>query len=113
LIVFSLKDFDINQGESFEEWEKEQILSNVLTRLRQISSLSIEEALSKQMINKYDSFPVKSDFYYPKHIREGVNWASIRIKGKERIIGYIEDNIFYLVFLDKDHRFWITEKKHT
>ena len=112
-IVFSLKDFDINQGQSFEVWEKERILSNLLTRLREISVYTIEEALSKQFIKGYDSFPKKSDFYQPKHIPEGVNWGALRIKGKERVIGYIEENIFYVVFLDKDHRFWITEKKHT
>lgn len=112
-IVFSLKDFDINQGQSFVNWEKENILSNLLTRLREICAYTIEEALSKQIVKKYDNFPIKSDFHHPKHIPEGVNWGAIRIKGKERIIGYIEDNIFFVVFLDKDHRFWITEKKHT
>ena len=44
-VVFSLKDFDINQGQKFEEWEKEKILSNLLVRFRQISCYTIEEAL--------------------------------------------------------------------
>jgi len=112
-VVFSLKDFDINQGQKFEEWEEEKILSNLLTRLREISAYSIEDALGKQIIKVYDNFPVNSDFSHPKHVPEGVKWSTIGIKGKERIVGYFEDNVFYVVFLDKDHRFWITEKKHT
>jgi hypothetical protein len=34
-------------------------------------------------------------------------------KGKECVIGYFEDNIFQIVFLDKDHEFWKTKKKNT
>ena len=33
------------------------------------------------------------------------------IKGqKGRVAGHIIDNIFYVVFLDREHRFYITEK---
>ena len=112
-VVFSLKDFDINQGQKFEKWEEEKILSKLLTRLREISAYSMEEALGKQIIKIYDNFPDNSDFNHPKHIPEGVKWSAIRIKGKERIVGYLEENIFHVVFLDKDHRFWITKKTHT
>ena len=113
LIVFSLKDFDINQGQTFEEWEQKKILSNLLTRLRQVSSFSITEAQQNGILTIYKDFPDRTDFTHPKHISQGVEWAVISIQGKERIAGYIDDNVFYIVFLDKDHRFWITGKKHT
>ncbi len=113
LIVFSLKDFDINQGQSFEDWEKEKILSNLMRRLQQISSLTITEAQQNKILKIYGDFPIKSEFKHPKHVPIGVKWAVIAIQGKERIVGYVEDNVFYIVFLDKDHKFWITEKKHT
>lgn len=112
-IVFSLKDFDINQGQSFEDWEEESILSELMTRLRQVSSFSVPEAEQQGILKIYGDFPSESDFKHPKHIPPGVNWASISIRGKIRIGGYLEDNVFYIVFLDKDHRFWITKKKHT
>ncbi|NOX88348.1 MAG: hypothetical protein GXO77_04920 [Calditrichaeota bacterium] len=112
-VVFSLKDFDINQGQTFEKWEQERILANLLTRLRQLSMFSVEEAIQRQIIKPYDAFPQNSEFCHPKHIPEGVRWATIRIKGKERIAGYIDENVFYIVFLDKDHKFWISKKKHT
>ena len=36
------------------------------------------------------------------------------VKGqKGRVAGHIIDNIFYVVFLDREHRFYITEKRHT
>jgi len=115
LIVFSLKDFDINQEESFEDWEREKILSILMKRLQEISSFSITEAQQNGILTIYGDFPTKTDFTHPRHIPQGVNWARIEIKGKQkiRIAGYVEENIFYIVFLDKDHRFWITEKKHT
>jgi len=115
LMVFSFKDFDPTQGQNFEEWEQEKILSILMTRLREISSFSITEAQQNGILTVYGDFPIKTDFIHPKHIPQGVNWARIEIKGKQkiRIAGYIEDNVFYIVFLDKDHRFWITEKKHT
>jgi hypothetical protein len=112
-VVFSLKDFDINQGQSFEEWEKDQILSHLLTRLREISAHTIENALSKKIITLYDSFPTNTEFKHPKHIYRAVRWGTIHINGKIRICGYLEENIFYIVFLDKDHQFWISKKKHT
>ncbi len=112
-VIFSLKDFDINQGQSFTEWEEETILSKLMTRLRELSSLSIQEAITNGIIKVYDDFPPKSDFSHPAFIPAGVKWATIHIRGKERIAGYIDENVFFVVFLDKDHRFWITEKKHT
>ncbi len=112
-IVFSLKDFDRTQGQSFKDWESEKILSNLMNRLREISSFSVTEAQQNGILKIYGDFPKYSDFKQPKHIPIGVNWAVIKIQGKERIAGYIVDNVFYIVFLDKDHKFWITQKKHT
>lgn len=112
-IVFSLKDFDINQGQSFEDWEKKCILSKLLVHLRQVSSFTIEEAIRQQVIKPYKSFPIRTNFHHPKHVAKGVRWGTIRLNGKERIAGYIDENLFSIVFLDMDHEFWITPKKNT
>ncbi len=112
-IVFSLKDFDQTQGQSFDKWEEETILAKLMVRLREISGYTIIEAINKGILNDYKTFPEKSDFKFPTYIHPDVNWAALVIGGKERVAGYIEDNVFYIVFLDKDHRFWISEKKHT
>jgi hypothetical protein len=115
LIVLSFKDFDRNQGQSFENWEEENLLALAVTKLQAVCILTRIEATHKQIIKEYSKgqFPPKSDFYHPKHISNDIAWCSMHIQGKECVIGYFDDNIFNIVFLDKDHKFWITEKKHT
>jgi len=45
---------------------------------------------------------------------EDTEWASIRIQGKERIIGFVEKGfIFQIVFLDKEHLYYPSNKKHS
>jgi hypothetical protein len=105
--------FDQNQGQRFDEWEEETILAKLMVRLREISNYTVIEAINKEILKDYGKFPENTEFRFPIYIHQGVNWASLRIQGKERVAGYIEDNIFYIVFLDKDHEFWICEKKYT
>ena len=113
LIVFSFAHFDQNQGQSFKEWEEGKILAKMNTRLREISNFSVIEAKTNGILKEYGQFPENTEFNFPRYLHPGVSWASLRIAGKERVAGYLEDNVFYIVFLDKDHRFWISEKKHT
>lgn len=114
-IALSFKDFDVNQGQDFKEWENEKILALAIDKLRSICQLTVSQATAQGIIKCYTkvSFPPKSNFTHPKHILPDVTWCSMHIQGKECVIGYFEDNIFNVVFLDKDHEFWITEKKHT
>lgn len=117
-IVFSFKDFDIRQippGQSFEEWQDEKILAYTLNKFGHICALNIVEAQQQGMIKIYKDFPEKSDFELPRHILGDVNWAVIMdIKGqKGRVAGHIIDNVFYVVFLDKEHKFYKTSKKNT
>lgn len=114
-IVLSFKDFDRNQGQSFKQWEEDELLALAIGKLHEACNLTRLEATRQQIIKEYPQgeFPPNSDFVHPKHIPDDISWSSMHIQGKECVIGYFEDNIFYIVFLDKDHRFWITEKKNT
>ncbi|MDM1557510.1 hypothetical protein [Chryseobacterium indologenes] len=114
-IVLSLRNRDRNQGESYEEWQEEEILALAMMKLQEVCNLTKIEATSRQIIKEYPKgvFPPNSDFTHPRHIPDDISWCSMHIQGKECIIGYFEENIFYIVFLDKDHRFWITQKKNT
>ncbi len=118
-VVFNFKDFLGNQPEgneqSFETWQTEGILSRLLKKLIHISGLTIQEAKQQNIITEYGRFLGKSDFKCPKKFEPGVRWSVIKkITGqKGRIVGHIVDNIFFVVFLDKDHQFWKTEKKNT
>ncbi len=114
-IVLSLRNRDRNQGESYDEWQEEEILALALMKLQEVCNLTKIEATTSQIIKEYPKgvFPPNSDFTHPRHIPDDISWCSMHIQGKECIIGYFEENIFYIVFLDKDHRFWITQKKNT
>ena len=115
LIVLSFKNFDINQGQSFSEWQTENLLALALEKLRSLCEYTIAQATNLGLLKIYSksTFPTETAFEHPKHIPQDVDWSSMHIGNKPCIIGYFEDNIFYVVFLDKDHEFWITKKKHT
>lgn len=110
-VVFSFKDFDKTQippGQTYEEWQEKGYLAYLLEKLSHISELNMIEAKQQKYITEYGSFPKLSDFEHPRHIAEDVNWAVIKkIKGqKGRVAGHIIGNVFYIVFLDLEHRFW-------
>ncbi len=114
-LVFGFSMLDINQGQNYKDWEESEILSKALLRIQGLCSMTAKEAKQQQIIKEYgNEIPKGSDFERPKHIPEDIKWASIRIQGKERIIGYLEDNyIFQVVFLDKEHSFYPSKKKNT
>ena len=112
-ICFNFKYLDKNQGQTYENWEEEKLLALMLNRFTHLSSQNIMEA-QKGILKIYgEQFPDKSAFDYPDYIPQNVKWGSIRIQGEERVIGFIKDNIFYVVFLDKNHKFWPSTKKNT
>ena len=114
-ILFSLRDFDRNQGQPFTEWENDKLLALAMDKLSQLSQLTMAQAQQQRLLKIYSKvdFPPKSNFTYPKHVKDGVIWASFHIQGKECMIGHIEEDVFHIVFLDREHEFWITEKKNT
>ena len=117
-MVFSFKDFDIKQiptGQSYDYWQEDKLLAYMLQNFGHICELNIVEARQQKVLKIYGGFPAKTDFKAPQHITDDVNWAVIMdIKGqKGRVAGHIIDNIFYVVFLDQEHRFYITEKRNT
>jgi hypothetical protein len=111
-LLFSFKDFDHTQGQTFLQWERESLLSVMLDKMKEYSKKTIMEA-QKAGFTIYGSFPPKSLFKQPKYITEDAIWASMHIQGKECIAGHVVDSVFHVVFLDKDHQFWLTAKKHT
>lgn len=115
LIAISLKNFDRNQGQDFEEWQKNELLALAINKLQGVCTKTRLEAIAEGIIKEYPkgNFPPNSDFYHPQHIEPDIAWCSFHIQGKECIIGFFDDNIFHIVFLDMNHRFWITQKKNT
>lgn len=111
-ICFSWAKLDNTQGQNIDEWEKEELLSKLSKRLQQIGQFESTHALAQQLIKQYTKigFPENSKFKEPNHVKPSY-WAVIHItqNSKEVVAGYIEENIFYIVFLDKEHHFWPTD----
>jgi hypothetical protein len=112
-LLFSLRDFDHTQGQTFHDWHKSALLHILMERIKEFCKFSRLEAEQNNCLKVYGNFPVNSVFKHPTYISEDAEWASLHIQGKERIAGHIIGNIFYVVFLDKEHHFWPTKKKHT
>lgn len=110
--VVSFQYLDRNQGQTFEEWDKEGLLVNMLNTLRDYCGKTMQENKGDKF-KEYGYFPPKTNFVHPKHVPQDVSWASLHLSGRVCLGGHIYENIFYVVFLDKNHEFWITEKKHT
>lgn len=70
-------------------------------------------------------FQKKSDFKHPLYVPFEAQWARFRINNLSRLIGfvipakshakqhsttheYFDKNTFYVVFLDRNHRFYLT-----
>ncbi len=115
LILFSFKDFDSQQcppGQTFKQWENLGLLSNLMTKFVDLNNMNRVEATQRKCIELYKSFPPVSDFKIPNHIKGDVTWGTIQDIGgqKHRVAGYMIGNVFYVVFLDKDHKFWKMRK---
>lgn len=116
-ILFSFKDFDCAQvppGQSYKDWQKEELLAYMLEEFGHLSQWTMQQAQENKILTIYGDFPSKSDFKAPKHIdiASDVQWAVIKnVKGqKGRVAGHVIGNVFYVVFLDKNHVFWKMKK---
>lgn len=110
-MAFSFIHMSQDQGASFEQWEEQGMLVKAMARLREYSHKKVSQADSTYTI--YGDFPPNTKFYHPKNVPPDANWARIHVDGKHIIAGHVLKNVFYVVFLDSDHSFWVTEKKHT
>ena len=114
-LVFGLKYLDRSQGQTFEDWEVNEILAKALNRISGLCNMTLQQAIASQIVKNYGKgLPANSKYKIPKNLPDDTEWSSIRVQGKERIIGFIEKGfIFQVVFLDKEHLFYPSKKKHT
>ena len=127
-LSFSLKYFDGSQkaGQDFKDWNDKQ-KQELLEKLRDYSRESKLFWLNQRVgggglkvLEIYGTFPKNSDFEYPKHVPEKERRARLRMESAMRLVGFfvpedvveelkLSSDIFYIVFLDKDHRFYKME----
>lgn len=133
---FNFSYFDSSQavGQNFSDWTNVQ-LNELLNKIKDFTTKPLEywrrELTSNglSVLVTYGTFPTnKSSFTCPKHIPIQALWGRFRLGSKIRLIGftvpvelhknlhtetneYFDKNTFYVVFLDRDHCFYRTEKK--
>lgn len=110
----SFQDLDTTQkfGSAFLDWQKAGLLSLAMETLRGFCCLPMRQQIDGDKFAIYDSFPPegRTMYEYPKNVPEDAHWAKIHVNGPAVIIGHIVNDTFYVVFLDKTHKFWLTEK---
>lgn len=121
-IVISYIHLDRTQGQTFEQWDttKGRLLrwENIIQHL---NTLTVSQALITGAIVKYNkikvdihNMPENSKWKYPKHLNnKDITWCKIVVMQLVRVIGFLDNNIFYVVFLDENHEFYPTEPKNT
>jgi len=116
LLTFSFSKHIKGEGQSIEEWGALGLLEPLILRLKYLGQYSTLAVRQKKWITEYHkvNFPPNSKFTEPRHI-QNVTWAVLHIKptSKEVVAGYIENEVFYIVFLDKEHNFWPSPLKNT
>ena len=132
---FNFSYFDASQkvGQKFHEWNHKQ-LADLFGKLKDYTTKPLD-SWGRERVGKtgltvlaiYGKFPNKSEFVCPAHVPHQVQWARFRLGYKLRLIGFIvpgefhktvhpktneifDKNTFYVVFLDQDHKFYLTEK---
>lgn len=113
-------------------------LKNLFEKIKEYTSQPLKYWLNERVgsgglsvLAYYDSFPKKSEFVHPPHVPHDVTWARFRLGNKVRLIGFVlpedvcrskskvstngnfypyDPNTFYVVFLDKNHKFYLTER---
>jgi hypothetical protein len=81
--------------------------------MKYVGQFSTQEALQDGCIKQYTKvdFPPDSEFTSPKHIID-ITWAVMHITNNsiEVVAGFLEEDVFYIIFQDKDHKFWPTSR---
>mgnify|MGYP007069848500 CR=1 FL=1 len=123
-ITFNFKFFQFgdNGGQSFEDWQREEILADLNNKLKDFSGKTILELQQDRTLEIYPEYPKGSKFSPPSMLSSAkIKWARLRITGRRRLIGFFlmpdksvitgaYKNTFYIVFLDKNHDFAPSKK---
>ena len=129
---FNFAYFHVQEAsQAFEDWSGAQ-LAKLLNKLTEYSKQPLAHwkttsvGKSGTVLSIYGAFPTKSDFSHPKHVPHQAEWGRFRLESAVRLVGFVvphshhekrhpatnhpfDCNTFYVVFLDKDHKFYKTE----
>ena len=105
-------------------------LNELIGKLKEYSKEPLIYWENQNNYEKYGEFPEKSDFFHPDSVPTEISWGRFRIGRMERLVGFtipqnshgqkrtfggkdyfLDYNTFYVVFLDLDHKFYISSKR--
>lgn len=111
-VSFQYLDTTQKYGSSFKDWQKCGLLSKALDVLQGYCCSPLRAQIDGVKFSIYDSFPPedKTLFQFPKNVPEDAHWARIHVTGPAVLIGHVVNDTFYVVFLDKTHKFYLTKK---
>ncbi|WP_191831309.1 hypothetical protein [Pseudomonas fluorescens] len=129
-INFKFFDVDQEPSSSFDDLSEIEAKS-LLKKLHSFSGKSLNEWAQEnaggnglKVYARYNDFPKNSDFTHPPHVPHDALWGRFRLGNKYRLVGFVipdllhgegksgfhyDKNTFYVVFIDKEHRFYKTE----
>lgn len=110
----SFQYLDITQPccSTFSDWQNAGVLDNMMNTLSGYCKKPLLSQVDGDKFTIYHDFPPsdKTDFVIPPHVPIDACWARIHIGGKLVVAGHIVEDTFYVVFLDMEHRFWLTKR---
>ncbi|MES2589279.1 MAG: hypothetical protein V4622_09875 [Bacteroidota bacterium] len=110
----SLQYLDTTQkyGSAWKDWQSAGLLSKAMETLQGYCKRPLQEQVCGVKFTIYKDFPAtdKTHYEYPEHVPEDACWARIHITGAAVLAGHIYKDTFYVVFLDKTHKFYLTKK---
>lgn len=111
-VSFQYLDTSQKFGSSFEDWQKCGLLSAMLNTLKGFCCRPLLEQADGKKFAIYGDFPPKdkTKYEYPSNVPEDANWARIHVNGPAVVVGHILTDTFYVVFLDKTHKFFLTKR---
>lgn len=115
------------RSQDFPDWTHKN-LSDLFSKLKEYSKEPLLHWSAQRVLAIYGAFPTKSNLAFPKHVPHQAVWGRFRLDSASRLAGFIlpKDydkkfqhmnehtfccNTFYVVFLDENHDFYLTEKK--
>lgn len=133
---FNFSYYDGSQEPAVEISDLDHLfLVELLEKLRHFSRFKLSHWLHERagsgglkILSLYGAFPVSSDFKHPRNVPHDIRWARFRLDNMTRLIGFVvpaensnlpsknkdflyDVNTFYVVFVDKDHRFYKNEDR--
>jgi hypothetical protein len=118
-------------SQDFVDWDGNE-LAKLLNKLKEYSKFTLNHWTRKKVgrysvFAIYEQFPTNTDFIKPDHIPHQAEWARFHLENRVRVIGFVipeeyhnnphpttrmlfDRNTFYVVYLDKEHRFYKTDR---